>query len=133
MKKCSSSSLKKCSLKSRQKSFAYAFQGIFHLLKNEPNAALHSLATVIVITTGFFFDLSRVEWGLVVLAIALVWTAEALNTALEYLADTVSSNYHEGIGRAKDCAAGGVLLSSLGAMGIGLLVFIPHIRLYFDL
>jgi diacylglycerol kinase (ATP) len=64
---------------------------------------------------------------MVVLAIAIVWTAEALNTALEYLTDLASPDYHPLAGRAKDVAAGAVLISALGAAAIGLIVFGPHL------
>jgi diacylglycerol kinase (ATP) len=56
-----------------------------------------------------------------------VWTAEALNTALEFLADVASPEFHPLVGKAKDVAAGGVLISAIGSVGIGLLVLGPYV------
>lgn len=111
----------------RLKSFAYALQGLAHLLRTQPNARLHLLAAVLVCAAGAYFGLSRVEWLGVVVAITLVWSAEAFNTALEQLADALHPKQHPGIGRAKDLAAGAVLIAALGAAVIGMLVFVPHL------
>ena len=81
------------------------------------------MATVVVIGAGFFFGLSRIEWGLVVFAITLVWTAEAVNTAIESVVDLVSPERHPVAGRAKDAAAGAVLAAAIGAALIGACVF----------
>jgi len=74
----------------RLKSFRHAAQGIFIMLKDEHNAWIHLLATVVVCSAGYFAGLSAAEWCWIVLAIVAVWTAEALNTALELLADVAS-------------------------------------------
>ena len=95
------------------------------LLVRDPNSRIHAAATILVIVAGVLLDVSRIEWCLLVFAIASVWTAEALNTAVELLGDAVSPEPHPLIGRAKDVAAGGVLLAALGAALVGLLVFGP--------
>jgi diacylglycerol kinase len=69
------------------------------------------------------------EWCALVSAIALVWAAEALNTAVELLTDLVQPERHPLAGRAKDAAAAGVLLASIGAAVIGALVFLPRLGL----
>ena len=84
-------------------------------------------ATIAVVITGLAFGLSTVEWGLVVLAVMAVWTAEGLNTSLELLADAVLPEYHPLVGKAKDVAAGAVLLTAFGSVVIGALVFGPHV------
>ena len=66
------------------------------------------------------------EWCAVILAIVSVWTAEALNTALEFLTDLASPAFHPLAGMAKDVAAGAVLLASMGAALVGFLIFWPH-------
>ena len=111
----------------RIRSFKYAFIGIWTMLKSQHNAWIHACATVTVILAGFFFQVTSTEWCLLVLAIMSVWTAEALNTAFEFLADAASPDFHPLVKKAKDIAAGAVLLSAIGAVIIGALVFGPHL------
>lgn len=109
------------------RSFVFAGRGIVALLRGERNARIHLLATIGVIVVGVAVSLSRLEWCALVLAIAGVWTAEALNTAVERLADASVPDPHPLIAVAKDVAAGGVLLMSVGAVVVGVLVFWPHL------
>ena len=111
----------------RIKSFAHALRGMAYLVRTQPNARVHLLATVAVCMAGAYVGLSRDEWVWISVAIVLVWGAEAFNTALEVLADTLHPAQHPGIGRAKDVAAGAVLIAALGAAVIGLLIFVPHL------
>ena len=97
------------------------------MLRSQRNAWIHGLATVIVCITGFLFELTTPEWCWTVLAIVAVWTAEALNTALEFLTDVASPTFHPLAGKAKDVAAGAVLLSAIASVAIGLLVLGPHL------
>ena len=108
-------------------SFRYAFKGIYTLVKTQPHARFHLLATLSVISLAFLLNVSRMEWAVLVLAIGAVWSAEALNTGLEFLADRVAPEWHELVGNAKDVAAGGVLIISISAAVAGLLIFLPHI------
>lgn len=110
----------------RLKSFVYALQGVAFLVRTQPNARLHLLATILVFIAGGYIGLSRAEWLWIVVAIVLVWSAEAFNTALEQLADALHPERHPGIGRAKDVAAAAVLIAALGAAVIGVLVFMPY-------
>jgi diacylglycerol kinase len=111
----------------RVKSFAYALQGLAHLVRTQTNAQIHLVATVLVCGAGFHFGLNRAEWLGLVVAITLVWSAEAFNTALEQLADTLHPGQHPGVGRAKDLAAAAVLITALGAVVIGIVVFVPYL------
>ena len=111
----------------RLRSFAYAWAGLRTLLRTQHNAWIHAAATLLVIAAGAYFRLGAGEWLWLVLAITLVWTAEAFNTALELLADAVTPEPHPLIGQAKDVAAGAVLLAALGALVIGALVLGPHV------
>ncbi|MBI5300234.1 MAG: diacylglycerol kinase family protein [Deltaproteobacteria bacterium] len=120
-------SKKKFTIKARIKSFAYAFQGIKHLLFSQHNAWVHFAITVLMIVLGFVLQLSTVEWCLIVLAMMIVWTAEGMNTAFEFLSDAVSENHHPLIESAKDIAAGAVLIAAIGAVIIGILVLYPHL------
>ncbi len=109
------------------KSFGYALQGLVFLVRTQPNARVHLLATLLACGAGIYVGLSRAEWLWIVAAIVLVWSAEAFNTALEQLADALHPARHPGVGRAKDVAAAAVLIAALGAALIGILVFLPHL------
>ena len=111
----------------RLQSFRHAWHGVLLVLRSQHNAWIHALVTALVVALGIWCSLSRFEWCLVVLAAAAVWTAEALNTALEFLADAAIAEFHPTVKHAKDAAAGGVLLSALGAVVVGVLVFVPHL------
>ena len=97
------------------------------LLATQHNAWIHLAATLAVVAAGIFCRVSRPEWALLVFAIGLVWLAEALNTAIEFLADEVSEEKRERIGKAKDVAAFGVLAAAVAAGIIGALVFLPQV------
>jgi diacylglycerol kinase (ATP) len=110
----------------RIRGFKFAFAGIWTMLKSQHNARIHASATVAVIVAGLVFSLSPSEWCWLVLAIMAVWTAEALNTALEFLADVASPEFHPLVKHSKDVAAGAVLISAIGSVIIGVLVLGPH-------
>ena len=109
------------------RSFDYAFRGIAILLRTQANARIHATATVLVVAAGFWFHISRGEWGAVIAAIGLVWTAEGVNTAIETAVDLISPGLHPLAGRAKDAAAGAVLCAALAALVIGTLIFGPRV------
>ncbi|MGA1843341.1 MAG: diacylglycerol kinase family protein [bacterium] len=115
------------SIAERIKSFSHAFNGIFVMLQSQHNAWIHALASILICTAGFSFGLNRSEWCWIVLAIISVWTAEALNTAFEFLADAASPEYHPLVKKAKDVAAGAVLITAIGAAVIGVLVIGPYV------
>lgn len=110
--------------RARLGSFTYAIRGIRHLVRREPNAKLHFAATIITITAGFLRHITMTEWIAIIIAIALVWIAEALNTAIELLCDLwCNGEYHPVVGTIKDLAAGAVLIASLASLTIGVIVF----------
>ncbi|QDU72383.1 diacylglycerol kinase [Mucisphaera calidilacus] len=109
----------------RLHSFGYAASGLRRLVAGQPNAWVHLFATCVVVALGLLLGLSWGEWAAVVLAIGLVWTAEALNTAVEILGDAVSAEEHPLVGQAKDLGAAAVLIASLTAVVVGLVVFLP--------
>jgi len=110
----------------RGKSFACALRGIAVLLRTQTNARIHLLATVLVVAAGFAFRISRGEWVPLAFAIGIVWIAEAVNTAIEALADRITRENDDAIRHAKDVAAGAVLLAAITAAIIGLLILGPH-------
>lgn len=112
----------------RIRSIKCAFNGIRIMLESQQNAWIHSLATVAVVILGLQLRLSSAyEWCWIVLAVISVWTAEALNTALEFLTDVVSPSFHPVAGKAKDVAAGAVLIAAIGSVIIGVFVLGPHL------
>lgn len=115
------------SLESRVRSFGYAFAGVALLVRSQHNAWIHAVVTVLVVGVGVLLPLSRIEWSLLILAIASVWAAEGINTALEKMGDAISADEHPLVGQAKDAGAGAVLLAAIGAAVVGLLVLGPHL------
>ncbi len=112
-------------MKLRLQPFLCAFTGIAHLFKTQTHARWHALATVVVVVTGYFCKIQRFEWLALLLAMAIVWTAEACNTAIELACDAITREKHPLIGHAKDVAAGAVLLAALFAALIAVVVFAP--------
>jgi diacylglycerol kinase (ATP) len=111
----------------RIRSFRYAVTGVIRMMRCQHNAWIHFVVTVGVVATGLFFQLSRGEWCWIVLAIAIVWTAEALDTAFEFLAEPASPNFSPIVRDAKDVAAGAVLITAIAAVISGGIVFWPHL------
>ena len=111
----------------RALSFRYAGQGIVWLFRSQWNARLELAAGVLVIAAGAFFRIQPWEWAACLLCIGAVLTLEAVNTAIEAVVDLVSPQHHPLAGRAKDVAAGAVLLASLAACAVGGLIFLPKI------
>ena len=112
----------------RIRSFGHAIAGIIRMVRWQHNAWIHLVATAMVIAAGFFFHLSPPEWCWIVLAVSIVWTAEALNTAFEFLADAASPHFHPVVRDAKDVAAGAVLITALASSVIGAIIFWPHVK-----
>ena len=104
-----------------------ACAGLGYMLRTQPNARIHAVATVLVIVSAACLHLASHDWCWLVVAIAMVWSAEAFNTAIECLANRISSEQNAWIGHAKDVAAGAVLCASIGAAVIGILVLGPHL------
>ena len=113
-------------LSARVRSFRYAFSGFASMLRSQHNAWIHGMATVLVVVAGWVWQVSTMDWCLLVIAMVGVWTAEALNTALEFLADVASPDFHPLVEKAKDVAAAGVLVAATGAAIVGVLIFVPR-------
>ncbi|MBI5916289.1 MAG: diacylglycerol kinase family protein [Bacteroidetes bacterium] len=114
-------------LKKRLNSFRYAWAGIASLISSQANARIHLAAAGFVVAAGCYFELDKTEWCIVALTIAFVFVAESFNTALEHLTDLVSPQQHPLAGKAKDVAAGAVLVAAIGAVIVGLLIFLPKV------
>lgn len=115
------------SVGARLRSFVYAGRGLRTLLASQHNAWIHAGATCAVIGAGLAAGVGRFEWLALVVAIVSVWVAECLNTAFELLCDVGSPDFHPLVARAKDVAAGAVLLCAIGAVVTAGLVFAPYL------
>lgn len=110
----------------RLASFLHAARGLAVLLR-QPNARFHLAAAAGVVVLAAYLQVSPGEWLALILAIALVLAAEALNTAIEHVVDIASPEWSPLARDAKDVAAAGVLICALGAVAVGLIVFVPHL------
>lgn len=117
-------------LTSRIRSFKFAFRGLAHLFL-EPNFRIHLIALIFVVSLSFYFSLSNIEWLIVLLSIALVLVAEAVNTAIEKLIDFITLEPKKEIARIKDMSAAFVLIAAINAVVIGSIIFIPKLLLKF--
>ncbi len=111
----------------RIKSFDFALQGIVVFFKTQHNAWIQLIATLLVIVSGFYFDVNSTEWCWLIAAISFVLIAEMFNTAIEFLTDLVSPEYNPLAKKVKDVAAGAVLIAAIAAIAIGLIIFLPEI------
>ncbi|MEW4924501.1 diacylglycerol kinase family protein [Algibacter sp. 2305UL17-15] len=109
----------------RYKSIGYAFKGMFLLLKTESSIQVQFSLAILLTIAGFYFEITSLEWIIQIFAIVLVMSVEALNTGLEKICDFVHEDFEVRIGFIKDIAAGAVAISSLGALLITLILYIP--------
>ena len=108
--------------------FVYAFQGLTVLLKTERNFKFHLIAFVSVFITGIYFQIEKSEWLAIFIISAVVLTAEALNTAIEKLCNHLNPEIHPSIKEVKDISAAAVLISSIVAVLIAGIIFLPKLR-----
>ena len=109
------------------RSFYYAWSGIVYCGKTQPNFRIHLGVLAAVIVSGVFFKLSKTEWLSIIVCSILVLVFEMINTAIEYLCDLVTTEFHPGIKTIKDLSAGAVLICAAGTVLTGLIIFIPKI------
>ena len=115
------------SIAARLKSFAFAFEGFAFMLRTQHNAWVHLGATSAIVALGFALQVSADAWRWLIAAMALVWVAEAMNTAFEHLCDVVSPQFHESVKRSKDIAAAAVLVCVIAASLLGAITFAPYV------
>ena len=106
-------------------SFRYAFSGLNHLFRSQANARIHLIITAAVLLLGLWLGLPARDWAAIAVAVGLVFTAEAFNTALESAVDLVSPGWHPLARVAKDVSAGAVTMASICAVVVGLLILGP--------
>lgn len=122
---------KKFSMKSRLRSFSFAFHGLASLLKNEHNSRIHLIAAILAVATGFLLKIDIHEWIALIIVLGVVFITELLNSALESLADRVDPELNDFIRKAKDYSAAAVLISAIIALVVGCLLFIPKLLSFF--
>lgn len=110
---------------SRIAAFGHAFHGWWHVLKTQHNAWIHLVFASIVVMMGLWLGLKPLDWAVIVLTIAMVFTAEFINTAIEAVVDLASPVHHPLAKVGKDVGAGAVLVSALAGIVIGLLILGP--------
>lgn len=108
-------------------SFANAFRGFGFAFLTQTNIKIHVFMALLVVGAGWFFQLTLPEWGIILLCIAAVVSAELFNTAIEIMADHFCPHFHTKVKRIKDCAAAAVLVTSLASASVGLIIFVPKI------
>ena len=111
-------------LRNRIEAFKYAWKGLVVFFVQENSAKVHGIAAILVIALGFYFDVSRTEWLILLLTIALVFATEILNTAIEEMVDLMHPEQSPKAGKVKDIAAGAVLVVSVIAVVVAVLVFV---------
>lgn len=112
-------------ISSRITAFGHAFRGWWHVLKTQHNAWIHSLVATLVFIVGLWLGIPPRDWAVIILAIAMVFTAEFINTAIEAVVDLASPVHHPLAKVGKDVGAGAVLVAALAAALIGLLILGP--------
>ncbi len=119
--------MKKKSLKYQLSSFRWAVNGLSEFFRIEFKARLHSIAAILAVLTGVLLKISLTQWGLICLAIVWVFITEIFNTAMETITDTLPDKFDNKRRIIKDMCAGAVFISSMGALIIGIIVFLPKI------
>ena len=112
--------------RSLSNSFKYAGMGILQVFRSERSFRLQLAVFVITIIAGFVFRISGMEWVFILAAGGVVLVCEMINTAIEYLTDLVTEEYRILAKHIKNISAGAVLVSSIIAMIIGLIIFVPY-------
>lgn len=109
------------------RSFGYAINGLLTALREQQNLKIHVAAALVVVALGFWFNVSAVEWCILLIMIGLVIAAELINTSIENLADLVTKERHPLAGKVKDIAAAAVLVLSIVSVIVGIIIFAKYV------
>lgn len=118
-------------LKKLALSFRFAFEGVFYALRHNQNLRIHFVAATLVVIASIFFRVNPFEMGILGVMILLVISAEMVNTAIEQMVDFVVIEHKREAKVAKDVSAGMVLVTAIGSIIVGILIFVPHIKKLF--
>jgi diacylglycerol kinase (ATP) len=113
------------------RSFSHAGRGVALFIKTTQNAWIHIGVFVVVVAAGIFFEITRIEWLFIIIVSGFVFTAEAINTAIEIDINLTSPEYHPYARDTKDVSAGAVLISSVVALLVGIIIFFPYVAKIF--
>lgn len=108
-------------------SFKFAFQGLWLAGKEQPNLRIHLFVSFLVVSLAFYFDVTKVEWCVILLCIGLVISLELLNSAIEGFVNLVSPERQPKAGNIKDIAAAAVLVAAIISSIVGLLIFSSYL------
>ena len=114
-------------IKNRFKAFYFAFSGIRNAFKSELNLQLQLIIALVVISAGFYFSISKLEWSLILFCICLVIALEMFNSAIEKQCDLYTKEHNQKIKYIKDVCAGAVLITSIVSAIIGSMIFWPYL------
>lgn len=109
------------------KSFGYAGEGLIYALKHNQNLRIHFITALFVIVLSVLFNISPFEMGILGVMIVLVISAEMINSAIEQMVDLITKEHRQEAKVAKDVAAGMVLVTAMGSVIVGILIFLPHV------
>jgi len=109
------------------KTFGFAWKGLVLAFQTQRNIRIHSLISLVSLLGAWYFQISKMEWLLIFLAMGLVFGMECMNTSLEELTNLVSPQFDIRAGKVKDLAAGAVLIASIFAFLIGMIIFFPRV------
>ena len=116
-------------IKSRITSFGHAFHGWAYVIRNEKNAWIHAVVTILVVILSTWLAVPLRDWAVLVLTIAMVWAAEFLNTSIEAVVDLASPAHHPLAKVGKDVGAAAVLIAACASVLVGLLILGPPLWL----
>ncbi len=112
-------------------SFRHALEGLQWALQTQPNYRIHAIISILIIIAGLIFDISHIEWLIIIMTITMGLVVETLNTGLESATDAITKEWRQEIKIAKDVAAAAMLTFAIGATTIAALVFLPKILMLF--
>lgn len=114
-------------LVNRIKSVGFALRGALLLIRTEASIKVQVFIAIVMTAAGFYFEISKTEWMLQIITIAVIMGTEGLNTAIEKISDFVQPEFDKKIGFIKDVSAGAVMIVSLAATIIGCIIYLPKI------
>ena len=115
-------------LKRRILAFKYAGKGIKWAFATQPNLWIHLFSAICVVILALYFNINAIEWIILIFCITSVFTIELVNTAVEWLVDSIYKEKHPVAGKIKDVAAAAVLIVAIGVAAIGVIIFYPYFK-----
>lgn len=115
-------------LKRRVLSFKYAFQGIKYAFATQANLWIHLVAAILVIILAIYFNIKRQDWIVLIFCITIIFSVEFINTAIEWLVDSIYKEKNAVAGKIKDVAAAAVLVVAFGVAIVGIIIFYPYFK-----